>query len=231
MKKLGFITLALVVALGAVGVGYAMWSDSIVIRGDVDTGDVDIVIEDTSNTLVFKDPAAVNEITVVHYWDSEGQPTGPAGSTLVAWADADWAGGTAPPTPLPGDDEIYVNFWNMFPCVTFEADFLVHYIGSIPVKVKVDNIVCDNTLINPLMRVVAYKSNAAGERVDFDPSTPEIIDPIPSLEGYQLHRSDRIIIVIVIHIPQTVEDPGLRYMNQNGQITGSIVVQQWNEYQ
>jgi hypothetical protein len=38
MKKIGFIVLALVLALGAIGAGYAAWSQSFTIGGTVDTG-------------------------------------------------------------------------------------------------------------------------------------------------------------------------------------------------
>jgi len=38
MKKIGLLCLALVLALGTLGVGYAMWSDEVTIEGTVDTG-------------------------------------------------------------------------------------------------------------------------------------------------------------------------------------------------
>ncbi len=38
MKKIGFIVLALVLALGAVGAGYAAWSQNFTVAGTVDTG-------------------------------------------------------------------------------------------------------------------------------------------------------------------------------------------------
>jgi hypothetical protein len=41
-KKIGLLCLALVFALGALGVGYAMWSDTLYIDGTVYTGDVDV---------------------------------------------------------------------------------------------------------------------------------------------------------------------------------------------
>jgi len=46
MKKIGLICLALVMALGGLGVGYAMWSDTLTITGNVNTGEV--VVEFTS---------------------------------------------------------------------------------------------------------------------------------------------------------------------------------------
>jgi hypothetical protein len=40
MKKISLICLALILALGSLGVGYAMWSDTVVVNGSVETGAV-----------------------------------------------------------------------------------------------------------------------------------------------------------------------------------------------
>jgi len=40
MKKIGIICLALVMALGAMGLGYALWSEVLTISGTVQTGDI-----------------------------------------------------------------------------------------------------------------------------------------------------------------------------------------------
>lgn len=40
MKKIGLISLVLVLAMGIMGVGYAMWSDSLYLDGTVHTGDI-----------------------------------------------------------------------------------------------------------------------------------------------------------------------------------------------
>jgi hypothetical protein len=40
MKKIGILCLALVLALGSLGVGYAMWYEDLYIEGTVDTGEV-----------------------------------------------------------------------------------------------------------------------------------------------------------------------------------------------
>lgn len=46
MKKIGFLALALVLALGALGVGYAMWSDTVLISGTVNTGNLILGVVD-----------------------------------------------------------------------------------------------------------------------------------------------------------------------------------------
>ncbi|GAI88098.1 unnamed protein product, partial [marine sediment metagenome] len=45
MKKLGLLCLTLVLALGTLGVGYAMWSDTLTITGDVNTGEFIVVFD------------------------------------------------------------------------------------------------------------------------------------------------------------------------------------------
>jgi hypothetical protein len=45
MKKFGLICLALILSLGAIGVGYSMWSDEIKIEGNVTTGSVCLGIQ------------------------------------------------------------------------------------------------------------------------------------------------------------------------------------------
>jgi len=46
MKKIGLLALALVLALGALGVGFASWTDTVFIEGQVCTGDVCIEFDD-----------------------------------------------------------------------------------------------------------------------------------------------------------------------------------------
>jgi hypothetical protein len=220
--------MSLIVALGAIGVGYAMWSDEITIDGEVYTGSVGIDIIDTSNTIVWKDGSQPNEINVMHYWESEGQPQAPDPNypSPIAWADADYSGGSAAYYPgaegvPPGDDEIYLWYENLFPCINFEADFLLKYTGTIPGKIKVTELAIDNAMLDGYKCVTAYESNEFGERIG---------DAL-NLEGYQIHENEYVIVVISIHIPQTVEDPNLGAMDQFGVISGKLEVQQWNEYE
>ena len=40
MKKIGILCLALVLALGSLGIGFAHWSDQLYVEGTVNTGEV-----------------------------------------------------------------------------------------------------------------------------------------------------------------------------------------------
>jgi hypothetical protein len=46
MKKIGLLLLVVVLALGALGVGYAMWDKTVYIDGTVNTGEVDATFTD-----------------------------------------------------------------------------------------------------------------------------------------------------------------------------------------
>ena len=50
MKKLGLLCLVLMVALGAAGAGYAIWTSTVDIEASVDTGTVEIGIRDTGTS-------------------------------------------------------------------------------------------------------------------------------------------------------------------------------------
>jgi len=50
MRKIGFLVLALVLALGSLGIGYAKWTDQLVLNGTVNTGSVIVGILDEGTT-------------------------------------------------------------------------------------------------------------------------------------------------------------------------------------
>jgi hypothetical protein len=56
MKKIGLICLVLVLAVGALGVSYALWSDSLFLEGTVETGEVEVCIVSIASDDVGIDP-------------------------------------------------------------------------------------------------------------------------------------------------------------------------------
>ncbi len=224
MKKIGILALALVLALGALGIGYASWTDTITIDGTVNTGDVDINVVGYSSTFVYKVPGEEPEIKINHVFnatDATTDPNNPGGNSfLVASAIAEYW----------GDDTVKITYTDLFPSINFVADVLLKYEGSIPVKVNVADIVINSgawmldLYIQPGSSadddtvgiwISGWKSNAAGEKGDW-------IDYAP---GMQLHDGDYILVEFHIHLPQ--EDA---LMNQSGSFTATLEVIQWNEY-
>jgi len=230
MKRIGLLCLALVLALGALGVGYAMWSDTVTIEGTVDTGDVDVNVEKVSSTWVYKNLETHDKV-VVHEWGSVA-PTPPPNSELIASAVAKIG---------VEDDTVTVTCTNLFPSVDFKVDFLLHYDGSIPARFVVGsdappvfepvgpNVAADVALAEYLNRLfwslpsdpgVGY---AYGEMWECD-STGAIVGNIPALEGYQLHEGDYILVVITFHLGEDAP------MNGSVRFTHELEVVQWNEY-
>jgi len=210
MKKIGLLALTLIIALGALGVGYAAWTDTINITGTVHTGTLNIDVTGYSGTWVYKVPGDVanHEFwmyrgdAAVPFQPPAGNPTNPPFEVAHAVA-------------LPGgEDAITVEFVNLFPDVDFQADATLTYTGSIPCKINA--ITWDfgqNAWIGDLIakgRIYATAQNAAGDTV---------------LAGYQMHNGDTVHLVLHINLP---EDNAL--MNQSGSFTAKVTVVQWNEY-
>ena len=227
MKKIGLICLTLVFALGAMGVGYAMWTDTIDIDGTVNTGTVNIVVENYSGQWMWKIPGGDPDYELST--DKTYTPTSTITPTpfVVAYSEARQAM-SGDPTPTPIEDAVTVEFDNIFPVEgAWEADFEAHYIGSIPVKVVVSNIDIElegdpeNTLDIDVQAYVDYNDGQPGPWEG----------PYENVDGIQLHNSDRIRFVIIITVPQhELEEDNEVNMGLTGTVTGTIQVVQWNEY-
>lgn len=82
MKKIGLVILALVLILGTMGVGFAMWSQTVTVSGTVGTGNVALTISNPSCDLYMKDLDAdtAHEPAGSNVWgyqvvDQSGQPS------------------------------------------------------------------------------------------------------------------------------------------------------------
>ncbi|MBA7659393.1 hypothetical protein ES703_67371 [subsurface metagenome] len=230
MKRIGLLALALVLALGGLGIGYANWTDEVKIIGTVQTSEVDLEIIYLSNTYVYKN-LDNGEIVIVHeLTDVDGKclaqfgciPTNPL---LV---------GSAVATKTGDDDEVTFTYVGIFPCVEFWCDVVLHYSGM-PAHV-----------VAPTWKITKG-ADWLGPLVDKDPGVvgfartwDEPVDPWPGCggadldfrkyiestvvdEGYQLHDCNYIWIGVVFHLPQ---DNTL--MNKSGEIVGTFGVEQWN---
>jgi hypothetical protein len=226
--------MALVLAMGTLGIGYAAWTDTITIDGTVNTGSVDIVIKEVSSTFVYKveneQPAEpgdpVDEMVIVHQrknmrggggltWSVVNVPAIPADGILIASAVA----------TSPGDDEITITIDNAFPLPDGElrADFLLHYDGTIPVKVQVSDLGFTDTDgdANDLAEDVVIKY------YEWDEATQTQGAEIPLwAAGEQLHQCRYILVVVSCDLSEQDDLD----MGQSGVIDGKIEVIQWNKY-
>lgn len=216
MRKIGLLCLALVLALGTLGVGYAAWSDTIYIEGTVNTGSVDINVEYYSGTDIYKDLDTDAVVTVYWLKDATGSVvwssgTPPTNGLLVAWAAA---------KPGQADDTVVVSFNNTFPCQTLVADFIVHYEGTIPAMVTAD-INTNDQWLEDLWN--DGDAGVCGARVDINGGF-EFIEPIEELP-IQMHYCDYAKVWLWVKLPQ---DNAL--MNQTGSFNATITAIQWNKY-
>lgn len=135
MKKLGIICIALVLALGSLGMGYAAWTDTLYISGTVTTGSVE--------------------------WEFDGIPTqGDAGLDPNCFFDLDggtWeqmdkdvASTTVGYSDTDGDDvddTLTVTLDNAYPYYANHIGYKVHGLGSIPLQIWKADIIVDGIVV------------------------------------------------------------------------------------
>ena len=121
MKKIGLLCLALILAVGAMGVGYSLWSDSLYVEGWIETGSL--------------------------CWEWTGVSTTDPGPPIGAVMDQNCRPGFAGPPPYywySGKDVGYTNAWivdphtieltmvNVYPCYFVAVSVYTHNCGTIP---------------------------------------------------------------------------------------------------
>jgi hypothetical protein len=250
-NKMGSLFLVSILALAGVGRSYAGFTDEIYIYGTVDTATVTLDIVCYSCTFVWKiwaipdvpfevpepDPLfwdidEANEIAIYHgpcedtgllnltFYDPGGYQI--CNYELVSWATAE-AGDTTM-QDVNGDDitsDIDVEFYNLFPCIDFIVDFVLHYTGSIPAKVNVAEILTYDPLLEDLWNAGAIEIRAY--RLDINDPHPENWGELVDI-GTQLHYCDYIIVLLIIHLPQDNI-----WQDRYGEFTARIEVIQWND--
>ena len=237
-KKIGLLALALVLALGTLGVGYAAWTDTITIDGTVETGSLDINVEYFSGTIIYKDLA--DDSLVSYFWLKD------AGGVIKWYSGVPYDSNntnhvfvaSAASTPN-GDDSIKVDFVDAFPSTSLCADFIVHCVGTVPVHVyadiDIDDVtddamlkwLYDNGYVTLYARWVEITDNGT-----FTYTQGDLVTELP----VQMHNCEYIKVWLYLDLPQ-VDDADMRaagyfqedFMNQNWDFTATIFGIQWNE--
>lgn len=146
MKKLVLICLALVIALGGLGVAYAMWSDTVTINTTVQTGSVNVeLVSQKSNDpgphgtatgggwfTGSLDPAGGHQYMGDGYWSGIGNPLDPTGWT---WVGTRYAKNVASANCDFTADTLTFTIDNGYPCYGPDVAFGVQNKGTIPVKI------------------------------------------------------------------------------------------------
>lgn len=201
MKKLLLICAALVVALGGLGVGYAMWSDTVTISGSVQTGSVDLEILWGSFDRVYKN-LETDALVYEHIYDGTNNPPYlpyyKVGETKAIVVD---------------ENTLRIEYINIFPIPgsgffgdgCWLTDFRLKNNGTIPVKIKKENIVI---------------TGIPAEWVKFCESL--------AVDGLQIHPGQDVSCCIKVCIPQPPDNTGMGITD--GSISFDLKGIQWNEY-
>ena len=229
MRKLGLICMALVLALGTLGVGYALWSDTVTIDGTIGTGTVNLDIEEVSSTYVYKvidlgyGAYVVGDIVVSPTpLDLDQDPLtedDPLKDELLEVASAVTVNNTADDV-----EAITMTFTNIFPVSTsggIIADVMIHYTGSIPAHVKVTGPTWD----------VAHDNLSAYIDLEWKLSTDSkatwtVVDP--ETETVQLENCYYLLLNVVVDDVALQADQ-MTAQGLYGEFDMSFAAEQWNE--
>ena len=142
MKKIGLLLSALVLALGALGVGYAMWDKTLTVEGTVNTGEVNMEIVSISSDDIGIDLGFL--IDGVTPKDKD-----------VGWTEVQI-------DPMDNQKGI-VTVHNAYPCYENYVHFSGWNSGTVPVKLQ--DIIIDNP--NACITVTAWDGD--GEQIEPGP--------------------------------------------------------------
>lgn len=224
MKKIGLLCLALVLALGTLGIGYASWLDTITIEGQVTTGELCwefiscSLLDDveyggqpvnyggdypTANPDRTCNPGFVFEPGKGYFWALDKN---------VGWGtqnisdDGMWGGKT-----------LTVTLNNVYPCYFNSLSFYVHNCGTIPLKV--DHIVINGQNYTGGVPYVQFDFNCDGEydfEIQWGDNWGEQIDPCNSSPEFSFW----------MHVLQPCPQSQLDTLT----FTIELVAVQWNGY-
>ncbi|MDH4367180.1 MAG: hypothetical protein OEV57_03470 [Dehalococcoidia bacterium] len=140
MKKIGLICLALVLALGALGMGYALWWDQITIVGSVETGTVNVeIIDQKSNDPTGAgnlDPAGGHMPLGDGVWGGfqfNNEP--PIPSSEWYWLSTTYDKDVASCDCIFGPDWLRATMFNVYPSYGPDVAFSVQNLGTVPVNI------------------------------------------------------------------------------------------------
>jgi hypothetical protein len=226
MKKIGFLVMALVLALGGLGVGYAHWFDTITITQVVQTGEVScgvfgIAVEE------YEDKEVCDVVVDNVGFRFDKFVCAPSEALYTTGQQAHYASST-------------ISIDNLYPAHYVLEDWVISNAGTIPVKLEVTYTANDaqglyNLLDVQLWRVYEVWVDEAGNcqevLLDSGAGKLNVVMPliIDIVEGYQLHPCHSLVIYLDKILPQ--EGPqGESTMGLSANFTMSIDCMQWNLY-
>jgi len=204
MKKIGLLCLALVLALGALGVGYAMWYDEVTIEGTVDTATLRLGIVKAEAELYQDKDVATVELSFedpIIPWECEVPP-----------GAEEYAYGT-----------LVVTLNNTFPCLTVDIEFYVGNAGSIPIHITAIEMTDPTGELTVVWNVnpsnTGYFYRTGGDPVEDRVMTFTVINLVCS----QLHGCIPDKADLILHVEQPAEQ------NHQYKFEFKVIGEQWAE--
>jgi len=236
-NKIGTIFLISALAIAGIGISYAGFSDNISVYGTVTTGTVELDLEAYSGTDVYKvwgiDISSDDEVRIFRGYDFERpDPNNPAAvrayfdlpaSTNIELVASAWS------HDYDGDEDFGMTFDNLFPCIDFTADFIVHYEGSVPAKVNIADWIMYTDWLEELyaaggVTIVAYRCTVPNPDQPIGPDNhPQETQELVTI-GTQLHYCDYVVVKLTLHLPQSNY-----WQSRTGEFAGKVGVIQWND--
>jgi len=214
MKKIGLLSLALVLALGSLGVAYALWWDDLYVQGNVDTGD--LCWEWTGVTCM--DPGPAPGQICYDYHCNPGFVPNQAG--LDFWQGDKDCGWTTCEVKPDDHHRITLTLNNVYPCYFNEIS--VYAINCGTMALHFEKVI----FTSPFDTGFIVTSENTIDSLDLDGDGKDDIEfKWGNHLGMQLHPGDRSgEISFWLHILQECpqEEPNLTF-------TITLVAQPWND--
>jgi len=231
MKRIGLICLALVFALGGLGVAYAAWTDDVTITQTVETGELCVGVRDvgtnddpgdtdgvanSDGTGYDKDPGA--------YWIGSGWRL-TFGDKDVASATS--ANGTAKCVKggVQYFDSVTETISNAYPSYAPRIELEFANCGSIPVDVFWSTTASGDVELAPFVHIIWWQVYKNGAYVNSGYTNQGLLDFFAG--GFQVDPCDVITLKLTKHILQEqggVEAP----QGKTVTLTHTVTAIQWN---
>jgi len=214
MKKIGLICLAVVLAVGAIGFGYANWTDTVVVEENVATGNVCVEFQyPLTFTDPFPPPTPTPDWTCDPVTMNNVRPVAPPKN--VGWGEGIYVDTDADTYY----DTLQVTLHDVYPCYYNHVDFWVHNCGTIPViltKVTID----DGTTTQDITANGVYYLDLNGNGIDdFEIKWGNHL-------GAQFEPCDDADISFGMHMLQDDDPPDMQGQSYTFYLTLHFV--QWN---
>jgi len=213
MKKVGLLILVLVIALGALGVGYAKWFDTVQITGTVVTGNIDLGIKNTNSN----DPGTTIDQQCQGYVATDPKNVG---STLSENNGNENSCGYY--------ESITETISNVYP--GYKAVFTneIANCGTVPVKIEswVPVTSSGDEDLTPWMSMSWAITDEHNITINGSGNYPAFLN---SLLGYQLGQNQKITIVVTTCFNEDDGNCHLLPMGNTVSATFKITASQWNE--